>query len=137
MAQVLHATFPVTFDIHRAVAALANLPPELRETGLPVEALLVNTGCMVLRLNRPWADERIWFEDLNRIVRISGVLQAICKSEDWHFSHRVAQEGGKVMATKTIQLAHRGMSDFSSSQIWGKRRDRDTDSGPAAASFAG
>lgn len=124
MAQALHPTFPVTFDIHQAVAALASLPDGLRETGLPAEALLVNTGCMVVRLNRPWADERIWFEDVNRIVRINGAWQAICKSEDWNFSHRVAQEGGKVMATKSISLTHRGVSDFFSSRIWGKLRDR-------------
>jgi len=126
MAQVLHPAFPVTFDIHMAVKALVGLPEGLRETGMPSEALLVNTGCMVVRLDRPWADERIWFEDLNRIIRINGALQAICKSEDWNFSHRAAQAGGNVMATKSIKLTHRGASDFSSSQIWGKPRDGKT-----------
>jgi hypothetical protein len=126
MAQVLHPTFPVTFDIHTAVEALASLPEKLRVTGLPTDALLVNTGCMVLRLDRPWADERLWFEDVNRILRINGVLVAVCKSEDWNFSHRVAQEGGKVMATKSIKLTHRGISDYSSSQIWGKPRDHES-----------
>ena len=65
LSQVLHPEFPVTFDIRMAVDALASLPEEMRETELPNEALLVNTGCMAVRLDRPWADERIWFEDLN------------------------------------------------------------------------
>jgi hypothetical protein len=122
-AQVLHPDFPVTFDIEGAVDALARLPEELRCPDLPREALLVNTGCMVMRLNRPWADERLWFDDLNAIVRVNGQFEAVCKSEDWHFSHRVAQEGGKVMATKAIRLVHRGVADYSSQQVWGKRRD--------------
>jgi hypothetical protein len=125
MAQVLHPKFPVTFDIQSVVNALEHLLAGLRETGLPADALLVNTGCMVVRLDRPWADERIWFEDLNRIVKINSEWQAVCKSEDWNFSHRVAQEGGKVMATKSIDLTHRGVSDYSSSRIWGRPRDRE------------
>jgi hypothetical protein len=123
MAQALHPSFPDTFDVHTAVDALANLPENLRLLNLPCEALLVNTGCMVLRLDRPWADERVWFDDLNGIVRINGELQAICKSEDWNFSHRVAQVGGKVMATRIIKLTHRGVTDYSSAQVWGKPRD--------------
>jgi hypothetical protein len=106
-----------------AVEALARLPPELRVEGLPREALLVNTGLMVLRLDRPWADERLWFDDLNAIVRVDGQLRPVCKSEDWYFSHRVAQEGGSVMATKTIRLVHRGTCDFPSDQIWGQPRE--------------
>jgi hypothetical protein len=124
MSQVLHPEFPATFDIHMAVDALLKLPGELRDADLAREALLVNTGCMVMRLDRPWSDERVWFDDLNGIIRNNGILEAICKSEDWNFSHRVAQAGGRVMATKTIALTHRGTTDYSSNQIWGKPRDR-------------
>ena len=123
MAQLLHPAFPETFDIHAAVEALARLPDDLREEGLPREALLVNTGCMVLRLDRPWADERLWFDDLNGIERVNGELQAVCKSEDWYFSHRVAQEGGQVMATKRVKLTHRGFCHFPSDHAWGQPRD--------------
>ena len=59
-------------------------------------------------------------------MRMNGQLVAVCKSEDWKFSHRIAQEGGKVMATKSIKLTHRGRSDYSSDQIWGKPRDRES-----------
>ncbi|HEY2414999.1 MAG TPA: hypothetical protein VGI40_22335 [Pirellulaceae bacterium] len=123
MSQVRHPSFPDTFDVQAAVERLAKLPEELRLLDLPREALLVNTGCMVMRLDRPWADERLWFDDLNGIVRINGELTAICKSEDWNFSHRVAQLGGKVMATRIVKLTHRGVSDYSSDQVWGKPRD--------------
>src|SRR5262245_44359667 len=61
-SQILHPAFPETFDIHAAVEALAHLPEELREVGLPREALLVNTGCMVMRLDRPLPAERLWFD---------------------------------------------------------------------------
>jgi hypothetical protein len=124
LAQLFHPSFPQTFDIHMAVDALEKLPPELRVEGLPREALLVNTGLMVLRLDRPWANERIWFDDLNGIVRIDGKLQAVCKSEDWHFSHRVAQEGGRVMATTAIHLIHTGACAYPSHQVWGQPRER-------------
>ena len=89
------------------------------------EALLVNTGCMIVRCDQPWAT-KVWFDDLNGVEqRADGKWYPVVKSEDWHFSHRVAQEGGKVMATRLIKLHHRGSVDFRSTQAWGKPRDLD------------
>jgi hypothetical protein len=123
LAQVLHPEFPETFDVGAAVEALARLPGDLRDEGLPRDALLVNTGCMVMRLDRAWADERLYFADLNGIEKVNGELRAACKPEDWYFSHRVAQEGGRVMATRAIKLTHRGVTHFPSYRVWGQPRD--------------
>ena len=46
-------------------------------------------------------------------------------SEDWYFSHRVAQEGGKVMATRILKLIHNGVADYPSDKVWGQPRETD------------
>jgi hypothetical protein len=39
------------------------------------------------------------------------------------FSKRVAASGGKVMATKALNVIHHGMTKFPSTSVWGHRRD--------------
>jgi len=121
--QCFHSSFPATFGINEAVEALERLPGELREPGLLRDVLLVNTGCMVVRCNLPWA-ERVWFEDENSIEQIDGVWSPASVSEDWCFSRRVAAEGGKVMATRLVAVTHHGCVDFPYGKIWGQPRDR-------------
>jgi hypothetical protein len=121
-SQCFHPSFPDTLGINEAVDALEKLPPDLRETALPREALLVNTGCMIVRCDQPWA-ERVWFDDPNGIELVDGDWVPTCTSEDWHFSHRVAQEGGKVMATRVVSLVHRGVADYPSGKVWGRPRE--------------
>ncbi len=122
LAQFLHPDFPETFGINECVEGLARLPPPLRVTGLPREALLVNTGCMVVRIDQPWAT-KVWFNDPTGIEQVEGEWRAASMPEDWFFSHRVAQEGGRVMATRLLRLTHRGTTDFPSDQIWGQPQD--------------
>jgi hypothetical protein len=122
MGQCLHPDFPDTFGIDEAVDALAHLPVEFREMSLPREALVVNTGCMVVRCDRTWA-ERVWFDDENSIENVEGMWQALCIPEDWHFSRRVSKAGGKVMATRLLKVFHHGSVDFKSDQVWGQARD--------------
>ncbi len=121
--QVMCNNFPVTFGIKEAVAALRELP-----TGYSIEApqtyLLCNTGCMVCRLDRPWFQARppkVWFHDLNGIEvnQTTGKLQPKLLSEDWYFSRRIAEEGGKVMATKAVIPGHYGQYIYKADKPWG------------------
>jgi hypothetical protein len=122
MQQIHHSDFPATFGIAEAADALERLPPELRIDKVPREFLFVNTGCMVCRIDKPWATE-VWFENEEAIVNVNGAWQAVGNSEDWVFSKRVAQKGGKVMATRAVNLIHKGTATYSSTATWGQARD--------------
>jgi len=123
MQQVRHQQFPDTFDIHGAAEALERLPGDLRIEHVPREALLVNTGCFVCRIDQPWS-ENVWFTIHDGIERIDGKWTAVAQSEDWTFSRLVAGQGARVMATRTIALAHKGGGQFLSHQTWGEANDR-------------
>lgn len=122
MQQVRHPLFPDTFGIHEAADALEQLPPPLQVRDVPREALLANTGCFICRLDRPWS-EQVWFSLVDGIEKVNGLWQHVTLSEDWVFSGRVARHGGKVMATRTVSLAHRGITAFESTNVWGHPRD--------------
>jgi hypothetical protein len=118
--QVRHPSFPDTFDVHAAAEALERLPGEMRVADVPREALLVNTGCMVYRLSQ-WR-LGVKFEQLDDIVEVNGRYQELSLSEDWSFSRRVAEHGGKVMATRLLKLTHWGKADWRSEEVWGDER---------------
>jgi len=122
MAQIRHELFPATFGIQEAADALERLPAPFRVTNVPREALLVNTGCFVCRLDQPWC-ERVWFAMHDGIEHVGGRWDVLQQSEDWVFSRKVAAEGGKVMATSTIALVHIGSGQYLSTQDWGQARD--------------
>jgi|SRR5262245_13569979 len=120
--QVRNPLFPDTFGIAEAVDALAGLPDPFRVPDAPKSALLVNTGCFVCRLDRPWC-EKVWFEQSDAIEMRQGLWSPLYQSEDWNFSRRVAENGGKVMATRLVNLMHVGVAEFHSNGVWGQPRD--------------
>jgi hypothetical protein len=128
-AQVNHPSFPAVFDIEQAVAALAALPEPLTVPDVPISRLLVNTGCFVCRLDRPWC-QRVHFANEDQLARDGGLFTAQFYGEDWLFSRRIAEEGGRVMATKSIRLKHWGSMAFESSEYWGAPRDPHTEGLP-------
>lgn len=130
-AQVNHESFPTTFDAAGCVKALAELPEPLRiETS--ATRLLVNTGCFVARLDRPWS-EQVRFTVRDRIYRdAAGNFLNGTIPEDWGFSCDVARLGGRVMATKAVHVVHRGGTDFDSRHVWGRGTDLLVRSAPAS-----
>jgi hypothetical protein len=118
--QVRHPSFPDTFDLEQAAAALEGLPGEMRVADVPRSALLVNTGCMVYRLAQ-WR-LGIKFEQLDDIVEFNGQYAERSLSEDWSFSRLVAEHGGKVMATRLLKLTHWGSVDWRAEEVWGEPR---------------
>jgi len=121
-SQIRHPSFPETFGINEAADALAALPEPLRVVGAPREQLLVNTGCFVVRLTRPWA-EKVWFEQTDGIEIRNGLWSPMSQPEDWNFARRVSANSGKVMATRVVKVIHRGEAEYHSDQIWGQPRD--------------
>lgn len=121
--QVNHPEFPKTFDILGAVAGLLSLPEPLK-VDAPVSTLLVNTGCFVCRIDKPWA-EAVRFHIEDRIIPLGdGAFKAQVQPEDWLFSRQVASLGGRVFATTKVPLTHRGNADFDSDETWGADHDR-------------
>jgi hypothetical protein len=132
MKQINHPHFPETFDCHGAFEALTSrLPDELQiptpEEGFgPMPRLLVNTGCMVARLDREWSS-RAYFTINDRIeVGPGGVYGTAVEPEDWFFSRIVAEMGGRVMATRALVVDHLGTIPYRSNKIWGKNIDEST-----------
>jgi hypothetical protein len=119
--QVNHPDFPDTFGASEAAEALACLPEPFRIEGVPGGILLANTGCMVCRLDRPWCDS-VWFDNRTRMTKTDGKRTVQRISEDWFFSKGIAEQGGKVMATRKVAVIHYGQVGYDSTRTWGQPR---------------
>jgi hypothetical protein len=84
--------------------------------------LLVNTGCMICRLDRIWSDE-LYFTINDKVEKKFNQYFPTVEPEDWFFSKLVAEKGGKVMATKAITVQHIGTSLYNSRTVWGHATD--------------
>lgn len=124
MKQVKHPSFPQTFDISTACEALRGLPDELRLEP-PETCLLANTGCMVVRMSEPWAED-LFFEAHDRIVRNDGRWETQAQPEDWDFARKAAYIGLTVMQTTKVVLVHHGDKGYGTGNAWGLH-ETDTD----------
>ena len=119
MKQINHPQMPPTFDVDAVINFLQTRFPDI----IASLHLVVNTGCFVARLDRPWC-ERVHFTINDRIVQQpGGLFQGEVESEDWFFSRRVAEEGGKVMATRKVKVEHIGARSYKSNEVWGEELD--------------
>lgn len=114
------AAFPETFDNAAA--------------GYPDKPLLVNTGCLVCDLRKPvyqtvleGGEVPIAFNFPTCVGRgPGGKFESFRESEDWHFSRRLAEFGGKAWATRTVQLNHLGEYPFPNhGELWGQLKHGD------------
>jgi hypothetical protein len=90
-------------------------------------ALLVNTGCWVCDLRRPWwlgdptQNQPLCFMINDRIRRgAEGKFFVDTQSEDWYFSREAAKYGAKIIATRKVKLEHFGEAGFSNVGAWGE-----------------
>lgn len=126
--QVWHPDFPETFDIHAAADALESLPGGLRVPNVPRIGLSLNTGCMLMRINRPWFDSdplEVYFENLDWIewhTAPDGRRERRQRdvSEDWRFSERLRNAGGRLFATRVVRVVHKGLAGFPNDKAWGE-----------------
>lgn len=122
--QLWHESFPETFDLGMMVDALAALPAPLTVKA-PRTALLANTGMMIVKLDRDWISQGVWFENHDAILRINGKWHTAVVPEDWYFSCQIAGAGGKVMVTRTVKATHYGVSGFPNTEQWGQDIDEE------------
>jgi hypothetical protein len=126
--QINSKLWPKTFDIDILRAFMNSPKNEFYEEycfDIADDArLLVNTGCFVCRLDKPWCSN-VEFTINDRIDQIpGGALIAQVEPEDWYFSRRVAELGGRVMATREVITEHIGSIPYVSDKIWGNTLDK-------------
>ncbi len=94
--------------------------------------LLVNTGCWMADLRKPWCREthedgslKASFQINSRVMydREAGKYSVETESEDWYFSRRLHELGCKVMATQAVKLEHYGMVTWPNHGTWGRDHD--------------
>ncbi len=82
------------------------------------EKLLVNTGCMLVDIRKPFAD-KCFFNIDDEIVCENGVFRPVVMPEDWGFSRMAKSHGAKLFATRAVKIRHHGFNDFPNDQPWG------------------
>ena len=118
---------------------LAELPDTFcaGDLGYPDHPLLLNTGCWVADLHRPWVRQtRVDSEDgrkclahsfyMNHRIAVddNGQFQVQTASEDWNFSRDLWLAGcRKLYATKAVKLRHCGGGRWKSEAVWGAEFD--------------
>lgn len=95
--------------------------------------LLINTGCWIADLNKPWCRLRdahdgsllAYFEINSRIRYDAGEdhYYVETESEDWAFGRQLHELGCKVMATQAVDCIHYGTGQYPSNAVWGKPLD--------------
>lgn len=122
-AQINSKGWPATFDID-ILRENSFIPEEARIDVKEDARLLVNTGCFVCRLDREWCSN-VEFTINDRIIQIlGGSYVAQVEPEDWYFSRRVAELGGRVMATREVVAEHIGSVPYVSNKVWGQMIDQ-------------
>jgi hypothetical protein len=68
---------------------------------------------VLVRLGGPWCDPtKVYFDEVNRIIREQGRWTPYNRSEDWFFTSRAARHGAKVMATTVVRIEHHGTAKY-------------------------
>lgn len=124
LKQVHHAEFPATVDTHGAITALRRLPEPFTVTCPADSELLINTGCMVMRVDCPWMN-RIHFHKKDTIFQENGVWTPMTWTEDWMLAQDLRDVGARVMVTRKVGLTHWDGQRFYFSQPDPSGQDRD------------
>lgn len=92
-----------------SIAEVKALPTvfDSSDAGHAGKTLLVNTGCFIADMQKPWAKDVVFSID-DCIEDEDGVCRVGVAPEDWQFSRFVASRRGKVMATTAIAAEHFG-----------------------------
>lgn len=107
----------------------ATLPETFTAADLnPDGWLLVNTGLLLARLDRPWWREIAWHHYEHRDVSQEPPLSDY-ETEDWCMSRQLHIAGAQVACTRKIAAGHRGTFDYPNQGAWGRIERHDwTDS---------
>ena len=123
VAQVRHSTFPTTFDINMAMNALERLPEPLTIYDVPRRALLCNTGLCLFNIKK-LDPSKIYFNDPSLIRwHADGGWRPYTEPEDWFFSRKWQEAGLKVVATTALDVQHKGIAAWGTTDVTGEPRD--------------
>ncbi len=82
--------------------------------------LLLNDGCMLVDLSKPWCD-KVHFHFDDAILWKRGKRMAFAAPEDWNFSRDARANGAqKLYATREIELRHIGNAAYPNTHPWGE-----------------
>lgn len=100
------------------------------DAGYPGDALLVNTGCFLVDLSKPWCratkpdgTAEFHFTINDKIQERAGQFEHEVEPEDWYASRQWARLDAKVVATRKVALNHRGVADFPNTSPWGDLKE--------------
>jgi hypothetical protein len=87
--------------------------------------LLINTGCMVVRMSNRKALETMRFTVNNWIARDEETKQfyPVSEPEDWEWSTQAANKGLSVWATRAVAVTHVGVKGYDSEEDTGLEFD--------------
>lgn len=141
-AQIWDKNFPVTFTKEEVVRSLSAdksriydpvvqpiadhlQTPTLAEYDIENINLLLNTGCMIIRLDQEFSD-KVYFHIANSIYKNEETGKRITYfyPEDWFVSRLIAKEGGRIAGTKALRVQHYGVSEYNNFETWGDPIDR-------------
>lgn len=75
--------------------------------------LLINTGCLLIDIRKPWVEDRFYFRTHDEIVKNpDGTFSAKCISEDWLMSRWMAKRNIPFGATSKVKAVHRGTTEW-------------------------
>jgi hypothetical protein len=116
---------PNPFEVERrlTMAEVMQLPRTFSaaDCGYPDRALLVNSGCWIADIRKPWA-EQVRFQISNAITKnAAGQFESQVMSEDWDFSRQLHRLGATVLATRKVVLEHVGPHCYGNASAWGTK----------------
>lgn len=93
-------------------------------------ALLVNTGCWIADLSKPWVND-VCFTVRDDVQHdADGTPRVRCIPEDWGFSMWLRDRGAKVLATRRVKVSHHGGADgYPNDSAWGSWQDDESHRG--------
>ncbi len=109
------AKLPNTFDADIVASLFDDVPVDT--------PLLVNTGVMAMRIDRPWADAFPGFTMNDKVAKApNGEFHSYLQPEDWQMSRWANNQGLKVMATQKVKIEHMGGTAFPNWGSWGRMK---------------
>ena len=100
---------------------------EIKQLPETFEAELINTGFMLVDMRIQWIRElNPPFELIDKIMcdyEHNAYPMPTCIPEDWGFSRKIREGGGKIVATRSVPIIHFGMQGYSNQEVWGQATD--------------
>lgn len=110
----------------------------LRHAGLagPDDMMVVNTGCWLVDICKPWADAVdesgnlcCHFTIHDRVTPEEGGTYGVYVApEDWNFSRMVLaiDPAAKIYATRKVRVSHKGEANYPNDTAWGEEKSDKT-----------